>query len=62
MVECTALEMRRGGDSTVGSNPTPSASNAFDGRFFFALFPRERDSRSVTEHHLVLSNLSIFGG
>ncbi|MEY3104827.1 MAG: hypothetical protein RJA72_859, partial [Pseudomonadota bacterium] len=25
MVECTALEMRRGGDSTVGSNPTPSA-------------------------------------
>ena len=26
VVECTALEMRRGGDSTGGSNPSLSAS------------------------------------
>ena len=26
MVECTALEMRRAGNGTVGSNPTLSAS------------------------------------
>ena len=28
MVECTGLENRRGGDSTVGSNPTSSARTA----------------------------------
>ncbi len=27
MDECTGLENRRGGNSTVGSNPTPSARN-----------------------------------
>lgn len=29
MVESTALEMRRGGNSTVGSNPTLSAIEFF---------------------------------
>ena len=28
MVECTGLENRRGGNSTVGSNPTSSANAA----------------------------------
>lgn len=32
MVESTALEMRRGGNSTVGSNPTLSAILAFYAR------------------------------
>jgi hypothetical protein len=57
VVECTALEMRRGGNSTGGSNPSLSAIHMIFCRFYNVLLEWSGQTLQKT-HHLDPDSLS----